>query len=108
MFSDGGNFCPEEIDVYRKKLENMSSKIDVSEGAIMSDMEDIEKKRLDQATKVASEFEDRYDIEIIIHTHSHSELRLYIVYQCIPIYALYYTSKTQSISTSLNVCYYAL
>lgn len=70
MFSDGGNFCPEEIDVYRKKLENMSSKIDVSEGAIMSDMEDIEKKRLDQATKVASEFEDRYDIEIIIHTHS--------------------------------------
>lgn len=71
MFSDGGNFCPEEIDVYRKKLENMSSKIDVSEGAIMSDMEDIEKKRLDQATKVASEFEDRYDIEIIIHTHSY-------------------------------------
>lgn len=60
VFSDGGNFCPEEIDVYRKKLENMSSKIDVSEGAIMSDMEDIEKKRLDQATKVASEFEDRY------------------------------------------------
>lgn len=49
----------------------MSSKIDVSEGAIMSDMEDIEKKRLDQATKVASEFEDRYDIEIIIHTHSY-------------------------------------
>lgn len=71
MFSDGGNFCPEEIDVYRKKLENMSSKIDVSEGAIMSDMEDIEKKRLDQATKVASEFEDRYDIKIIIHTHSY-------------------------------------
>lgn len=61
VFSDGGNFCPEEIDVYRKKLENMSSKIDVSEGAIMSDMEDIEKKRLDQATKVASEFEDRYE-----------------------------------------------
>lgn len=85
MFSDGGNFCPEEIDVYRKKLENMSSKIDVSEGAIMSDMEDIEKKRLDQATKVASEFEDRYDIYIEKnHSHSfihNSELRLYIVYQ---------------------------
>nr|XP_022323889.1 coiled-coil domain-containing protein 180-like isoform X6 [Crassostrea virginica] len=65
VFSDGGNFCPEEIDVYRKKLENMSSKIDVSEGAIMSDMEDIEKKRLDQATKVASEFEDRFKNHMI-------------------------------------------
>lgn len=81
MFSDGGNFCPEEIDVYRKKLENMSSKIDVSEGAIMSDMEDIEKKRLDQATKVASEFEDRYDIEIIIHTQNLGYTLYISVYQ---------------------------
>lgn len=99
MFSDGGNFCPEEIDVYRKKLENMSSKIDVSEGAIMSDMEDIEKKRLDQATKVASEFEDRYDIEIIIHTHSYIIQSLgYTLcisvyqYNLQNIYTLYHTS----------------
>jgi hypothetical protein len=77
VFSDGGNFCPEEIDVYRKKLENMSSKIDVSEGAIMSDMEDIEKKRLDQATKVASEFEDRY--QKLYNRNTELYLTIYII-----------------------------
>ncbi|KAI0222951.1 DUF4456 domain-containing protein [Lamellibrachia satsuma] len=60
VFSDGGNFCPEEIDGYRKKLEQMSQKIDKSEGSVMSDLEGIESKRLDQATKIASEFEERF------------------------------------------------
>ena len=60
MFSDGGNFCPEEIDGYRKKLEQMAQKIDKSEGSVMSDLEGIESKRLDQASKIASEFEERY------------------------------------------------
>ena len=61
VFSDGGNFCPEEIDGYRKKLEQMAQKIDKSEGSVMSDLEGIESKRLDQASKIASEFEERYD-----------------------------------------------
>ena len=39
VFSDGGNFCPEEIDEYRKKLEKMSHKIDSAEGFIMADLE---------------------------------------------------------------------
>ena len=59
MFSDGGNFCPEEIDEYRKRLEKMSQKIDSSEGFIMADLEGMESKRLEQAAKVAREFEDR-------------------------------------------------
>ena len=60
VFSDGGNFCPEEIEDYRKKLEKMSQKIDSSEGFIMADLEGMESKRLDQASKIAHEFEDRY------------------------------------------------
>ena len=60
VFSDGGNFCPVEIEDYRKRLEKMSNKIDENEGSIMSDLEGMESKRLDQATKVAMEFEDRY------------------------------------------------
>ena len=59
VFSDGGNFCPDEIDEYRKKLEKMSHKIDSAEGFIMADLEGMESKRLDQAMKVSSEFEDR-------------------------------------------------
>ena len=59
VFSDGGNFCPEEIEDYRKKLEKMSQKIDSSEGFIMADLEGMESKRLDQASKISHEFEDR-------------------------------------------------
>ncbi|KAK3086983.1 hypothetical protein FSP39_000010 [Pinctada imbricata] len=65
VFSDGGNFCPEEIDDYRKKLEKMSKKIDESEGHIMSDLEGMESKRLEQAQKVAVEFEDRFKSHMI-------------------------------------------
>jgi hypothetical protein len=39
----------------------MAGNIDKSEGAVMSDLEDMESKRLEQATKVALEFEDRYN-----------------------------------------------
>ncbi|RUS87182.1 hypothetical protein EGW08_005022, partial [Elysia chlorotica] len=60
LFSDGGNFCPEEIDEHRKKLEKMSAMIDSSEGSIMSDLEGMESRRLDTATKIAVEFEDRF------------------------------------------------
>lgn len=60
LFSDGGNFCPEEIEEYRKRLEKMSNKIDSSEGFIMADLEGMESKRLEQASKISAEFEDRY------------------------------------------------
>ncbi|ESP05024.1 hypothetical protein LOTGIDRAFT_156279 [Lottia gigantea] len=60
LFSDGGNFCPQEIEEYRKSLEKMSQKIDQVEGSIMSDLEGMESKRLEQGSKVAIEFEDRF------------------------------------------------
>ncbi|XP_052220939.1 coiled-coil domain-containing protein 180-like isoform X2 [Dreissena polymorpha] len=60
VFSDGGNFCPEEIEDYRKRLDKMAANVDKAEGSIMSDLEDMESKRLEQATKVAMEFEDRF------------------------------------------------
>ncbi|XP_002742433.1 coiled-coil domain-containing protein 180-like [Saccoglossus kowalevskii] len=59
-FSDGGNFSPEEIDDYKKKLEKLSHRIDSSEGFIMADLEGMEAKRLEQASHVASTFEDRF------------------------------------------------
>ncbi|GFO20003.1 coiled-coil domain-containing protein 180-like [Plakobranchus ocellatus] len=60
VFSEGGNFCPEEIEEHRKKLEKMSAMIDSTEGSIMSDLEGMESRRLDTATKIAVEFEDRF------------------------------------------------
>uniref|UniRef100_A0A2C9KM66 DUF4455 domain-containing protein n=1 Tax=Biomphalaria glabrata TaxID=6526 RepID=A0A2C9KM66_BIOGL len=60
LFSDGGNFCPEEIEDYRKKLEKMSQQIDSTEGSIMSELEGMESKRLESATKICLEFEERF------------------------------------------------
>lgn len=60
IFSDGGNFCPEEIEDYRKKLEKMSALIDTTEGSIMSELEGMESKRLQSATKISIDFEDRF------------------------------------------------
>ncbi|XP_077986671.1 coiled-coil domain-containing protein 180-like [Glandiceps talaboti] len=60
VFSDGGNFSPEEIDEYKKKLEKLSQRIDSAEGFIMADLEGMEAKRLEQASHVASTFEDRF------------------------------------------------
>lgn len=59
LFSEGGNFCPEEVEEYRKRLEKMSHRVDGAEGSIMSELEGMESKRLEVASKVASEFEDR-------------------------------------------------
>ncbi|BFZ20283.1 hypothetical protein BsWGS_23322 [Bradybaena similaris] len=60
LFSDGGNFCPEEIEIYRKKLDRMSLLIDQAEGSLMSELESVESKYLDSATKIASDFSDRF------------------------------------------------
>lgn len=65
VFSDGGNFCPEEIETYKAKLETIAIKVDKCEGTVMSDLEGIEAKRLDQATKIVAEFEDRLVVDIL-------------------------------------------
>ena len=59
LFSDGGNFCPSEIEEYKAKLSKMSQKTDSAEGVVMADLEGMEARRLDQASKISAEFEDR-------------------------------------------------
>lgn len=57
--------------MYHKKLKNMSSKINISKNTIISNIKNIKKKRLDQTTKITSKFKNKYNIKIIIHTHSY-------------------------------------
>ena len=59
LFSDGGNFSPEEVDSYKKKLEKLAIKIDSAEGFVMADLEGMEARRLEQALDIANKFEDR-------------------------------------------------
>ncbi|XP_078489424.1 coiled-coil domain-containing protein 180-like [Ciona intestinalis] len=60
LFSEGGNFSPEESIPLRKRLEKMSQRVDASEGAVMRDLEGMESKRIDQATEIVNKFEDRF------------------------------------------------
>ncbi|CAM4747075.1 unnamed protein product [Rotaria magnacalcarata] len=60
MFSDGGNFSRDEIEIYRKKLEKTAALIDKSETAILKEMEKLEKKQLEEATKIMNQFQERF------------------------------------------------
>ncbi|EDV27523.1 uncharacterized protein TRIADDRAFT_53285 [Trichoplax adhaerens] len=70
LFSEGGNFCPDEVNEFRKKLEKLSRKIDKEEGLILADLEGMETKRLENANEIASKFLDKskhhlYDLTYI-------------------------------------------
>lgn len=59
MFSEGGNFSREEIENYRKRLEKTAMSIDKAETSILKEMEKLEKKQLEDATKVMNQFQER-------------------------------------------------
>jgi hypothetical protein len=59
MFSDGGNFSRDEIETYRKKLERTAAQIDKSESAILKEMEKLEKRQLEEATRIMNQFQER-------------------------------------------------
>lgn len=59
VFSEGGNFSAEEIDSFKKRLERMTVIIDKNETVLLKDMEKMEKKQLDEATKMMNQFTDK-------------------------------------------------
>ncbi|XP_072287644.1 coiled-coil domain-containing protein 180-like [Pyxicephalus adspersus] len=60
LFSEGGNFSPDEIGTLRKRLQKASSTITAFEGSIMVDLEGLESLCLEQATEVVKKFEDKF------------------------------------------------
>ncbi|XP_065068754.1 coiled-coil domain-containing protein 180-like isoform X2 [Rhopilema esculentum] len=60
IFSEGGNFCPEEVEEFRKKLEHMATKIDNAEGSMMAELEGMETRRLDAAHEYSGKLEERF------------------------------------------------
>lgn len=65
VFSEGGNFSAEEIDMHKKKLERMALLIDTSETSMLKEMEKLEKKHLDDAMKALSQFQDKFKYNLI-------------------------------------------
>ncbi|XP_060540587.1 coiled-coil domain-containing protein 180-like [Pantherophis guttatus] len=60
LFADGGNFSPEELEIFMKQLQKENSRIEFVEGLIMIDMEKAETGYLEQATEIISKFENRF------------------------------------------------
>ncbi|XP_044161537.1 coiled-coil domain-containing protein 180 [Bufo gargarizans] len=60
LFSEGGNFSPDEIEILRKRLHKASATIASFEGSIMVDLEGLESQFLEQATEVVKKFEDKF------------------------------------------------
>ncbi|XP_060096944.1 coiled-coil domain-containing protein 180 [Heteronotia binoei] len=60
LFSDGGNFSPDELDHFVKCLQKENGRIDFVEGLIMIDMEKMESSHLEQAMEIINKFENRF------------------------------------------------
>ncbi|XP_074871431.1 coiled-coil domain-containing protein 180 [Carettochelys insculpta] len=60
LFSEGGNFSPEEVEFFCKRLEKETGRIDFVEGLIMIDMEKMESNYLEQATEVINKCETKF------------------------------------------------
>ncbi|RNA29598.1 coiled-coil domain-containing protein [Brachionus plicatilis] len=65
VFSDGGNFSAEEIDLHKRKLEKMALLIDNNETSMLKEMEKLEKKHLDEAIKVMTQFQEKFKYNLI-------------------------------------------
>ncbi|XP_053551529.1 coiled-coil domain-containing protein 180 [Bombina bombina] len=60
LFSEGGNFSPDEVEVYRKQLHQASADIASFEGSIMVDLEGVESLCLEQATEIVKKCEEKF------------------------------------------------
>ncbi|XP_068105081.1 coiled-coil domain-containing protein 180 isoform X2 [Hyperolius riggenbachi] len=60
LFSEGGNFSPDEIETLRKRLHAASATIASFESSIMVDLEGLESLCLEKATEVVKKFEDKF------------------------------------------------
>ncbi|XP_050966693.1 coiled-coil domain-containing protein 180 isoform X1 [Labeo rohita] len=60
LFSEGGSFTPQEIEVFQSHLEKMDKRIDSAEWAVIQDMEERETKCLEQAKDILRKFEEKF------------------------------------------------
>ncbi|XP_021269512.1 coiled-coil domain-containing protein 180 isoform X2 [Numida meleagris] len=60
LFVEGGNFSPEEVQSFSKRLQKESKHIDSLEKLIVADMEKMESSCLEQATEVINQAETRF------------------------------------------------
>uniref|UniRef100_A0A8C0BIN1 Coiled-coil domain-containing protein 180 n=1 Tax=Buteo japonicus TaxID=224669 RepID=A0A8C0BIN1_9AVES len=60
LFLEGGNFSPEEVKYFSKRLQEESKRIDSFESLIKRDMEKMESSYLEQATELINQSETKF------------------------------------------------
>nr|XP_034491854.1 coiled-coil domain-containing protein 180 [Marmota flaviventris] len=60
LFSEGGNFSPEEMNSLCNRLEKEATRIEYVESLIMVNMEKMENEYLDQANDIINRFESKF------------------------------------------------
>ena len=55
-FSEGGNFCSEEIDEYRTVLQALGTRIDEAEGVVVAELDGMEAQSSAQAEEIMTAF----------------------------------------------------
>ncbi|XP_050763988.1 coiled-coil domain-containing protein 180 [Gymnogyps californianus] len=60
LFLEGGNFSPEEVKSFSKRLQEESKRIDSFESLIKTDMEKMESSCLEQATELINQSETKF------------------------------------------------
>ncbi|XP_071390835.1 coiled-coil domain-containing protein 180 [Centroberyx affinis] len=62
LFSEGGDFSPQEVEVYQKCLEEEVRQIDVTEESVQTELEASESSSFQQVKEVSSRFEEKFSI----------------------------------------------
>ncbi|XP_071328457.1 coiled-coil domain-containing protein 180 isoform X2 [Trachinotus anak] len=59
LFSEGGDFAPQEVKVFKRRLMEETKQISVTEESISSDLEAFESQSLQQVKEVSERFEEK-------------------------------------------------
>ncbi|XP_074066897.1 coiled-coil domain-containing protein 180 isoform X2 [Macrotis lagotis] len=60
LFSEGGNFSPEELSTFCNRLEMESSRIELVENYILMKVEKMESEYIEQANEIINKFESKF------------------------------------------------
>uniref|UniRef100_UPI0037E93FDA coiled-coil domain-containing protein 180 n=1 Tax=Semicossyphus pulcher TaxID=241346 RepID=UPI0037E93FDA len=63
LFSEGGNFAPQEVKLFQRRLKEETKQISVAEASIYSELETFESKSLKQVKEVSGCFEEKLSFQ---------------------------------------------
>ncbi|XP_029915324.1 coiled-coil domain-containing protein 180 [Myripristis murdjan] len=62
LFSEGGDFAPQEVEVFQRRLEEKMKKIDETEEAIQTELDASESRSLQQVKEAFARFEEKFSL----------------------------------------------